>query len=475
MSNAAHPYHPYQKAHPGGGVALSSYDEQIDHALASASETERAEIVAAQRALRSSAAADGLQFDTNHPYPVCLRPTVIRAEWADQLNRAGERLIRLFDDVLELYRRDPEVRRLYQTYEPVRDYLLAAPSFRPLTRICRFDGLVAPDGRYLILETNTDCPASLFTCGQATRLWRSMPNPILDKLGPAIEVVPQPIVETRNLFIAELLDVYRGERGRDPVEVRIVNYNGRFTSEADLVIQGFGERGIHCELIDLRELQRTGGRITHRGARIDLVYNKWDLRDLVRCPDATDYLRAVAAGEVLSVNPLASQWIYADKSILTVLSDPRFGDHFAAADRQLFQQHIPWTRTVLPGRSTSMQGDAVDLCDYIKRNRAQLILKPTNGTWGDGLLIGSKTDESVWERAVDVAASEQSYVAQEYIQGHVVHCPDPATGDIAPRIADLNTFVFGGRVAGFLSRANQSPIMSLYKGGAMLPVMIAHH
>jgi diaminobutyrate-2-oxoglutarate transaminase len=302
-----------------------------------------------------------------------------------------------------------------------------------------------------------------------------MPNPILDKLGRSIEVAPQPIVETRNLFISELLDVYHQEMGRDPIEVRIVNYNGRFTSEADLVIKGFGERGIHCEFIDLRELKREAGHITHRGAQIDLVYNKWDLRDLVQCPDATDYLRAVAAGEVLSVNPLASQWIYADKSILALLSDPRFSDHFSPADRQLFRQHIPWTRIVGPGRSVSMQGEAVELCDYIKRNRTQLLLKPTNATWGDGILIGSKTGESVWDKAVDAAASGQSFVAQEYIQGHVVHCPDPTTGEITPRIADLNTFIFGGRIAGFLSRANQSPIMSLYKGGAMLPVMIAQH
>lgn len=472
MSNEAYPY---QKARHGAGVALCSYDEKIDNLLANASDTDRHEIAMAQRALRSAALADGLQFDANHPYPVCLRPTVIRAEWADRLKHAGERFIRLFDEVLELYRREPEVRKLYETYEPVRDFLLAAPNFRPLTRICRFDGLVAPDGRYLILETNTDCPANLFASGQATRLWRSMPNPILEKLGGSLEVIAQPIVETRNLFISELLDVYRGELGRDPIEVRIVNYNGRFTSETDLVVKGFIERGVHCEFIDLRDLKRDGGRIMHRGARIDLVYNKWDLRDLIQCPDASEYLRAVAAGEVFSVNPLASQWIFADKSILALLSDPRFSHHFSASDLQLFGQHIPWTRTVVPGRSTSMHGEAVELCDYIKRNRAQLILKPTNATWGDGLLIGCKTSESVWDQAVGVAASKQSFVAQEYIQGHVVHCPDPTTGDIAPRIADLNTFIFGGRVAGFLSRANQSPIMSLYKGGAMLPVMIAQH
>lgn len=470
MSNEAYPY---QKERPSDGVALCSYDEEIDNLLANASDADRNEIATAQKALRSAALADGLQFDANHPYPVCLRPTVIRAEWAEQLKNAGARFIRLLDEVLELYRRDPDVRKLYKTYEPVREFLLAAPNFRPLTRICRFDGLVAPDGRYLILETNTDCPANLFACGQATRLWRSMPNPILEKLGRSIEVVPQPIVETRNLFISELLDVYRGQMGRDPSEVRIVNYNGRFTSETDLVVKGFIERDIHCEFIDLRDLKREGGRITHRGARIDLVYNKWDLRDLIQCPDASGYLRAVAAGEVFSVNPLASQWIYADKSILTLLSDPYFSHHFSASDRQLFSQHIPWTRTVVPGRSLSMQGEAVELCDYIKRNRTHLILKPTNATWGDGLLIGSKTSASVWDQAVDVAASEQSFVAQEYIQGHVVHCPDPTTGDIAPRIADLNTFIFGGQVAGFLSRANQSPIMSLYKGGAMLPVMIA--
>lgn len=465
--------HSYQRERGRHGVALSLHDAEIDALLANASGADRAELAEAQRALRAAAGVDGLQLDVGRSYPVSLRPTVIRAEWANQLQRFGARMVRLFDDVLELYRHDPEVRRLYAAYEPVREYLLAAPGFRPLTRICRFDGLVAPDGRYLLLETNTDCPANLFLCGQITQLWRSMPNPILERLGHRIEEVPQPIVETHDLFISELMDVYRGEHGKDPTEVRVVNYNGRFTSEANLVVNGFEARGIHCEFIDVRELQRDGRRVTHRGARIDLVYNKWDLRDLIQCPDAADYLRAVAAGEVLSVNPLACQWIFADKSILTVLSDPRFNHHFSAADRQLLEQHIPWTRTVAAGPTTSMQGEAVELCDYIKRQRADLLLKPTDGTWGQGVLIGCHASEAAWDEAIARALSGRSYVVQEFIRGHVIHCPDPTTGDIEPRIADLNTFVLGGQVAGFLSRANHSPIVNLYQGGAMLPVMIA--
>ncbi|MBZ4401577.1 MULTISPECIES: hypothetical protein [unclassified Myxococcus] len=464
---------PFQK--DGGGLALCPYDAELDALLARASADEREHIAAAQRDLRATALDHRLQFDANHAYPVCLRPTLIDADWAAELKLAGERFIRVFDDVLELYRHDDEVRGLYRGYEPVRDYLLAAPGFRPLTRICRFDGLVAPDGRYLILETNTDCPANLFASGMATRLWRSRPNPILAAWGRDVEWVPQPIVETRNLFISEMLDTYRADKGREPSEVRIVNYNGRFTSETDLIIQGFDERGIHCEFIDLRELAPGAGHVTHRGTRIDLVYNKWDLRDLVRCPDAAPYLRAVADGDVVSVNPLACQWLYADKSILALLSDPRFCDHFSPADRQLFQRHVPWTRVVAPGRSISMEGDAVDLCDYLQRNRSRFLLKPTNATWGDGIVIGNKAREEDWRRAVETAASDASYVAQEYIQGHVVHCPDPTTGEITQRIADLNMFIFGGKAVGFLSRANQSPIMSLYKGGAMLPVLVARH
>lgn len=222
---STHAY-PHPSAHRDNAVVLSSHDEAIDDLLANASAGDRSEITRAQHALREAALADGLQLDVNRSYPVCLRPTVIGAEWARQLQVFGERMIYLFDEILELYRRDPEVRQLYAAYEPVRELILAAPGFRPLTRVCRFDGLIGPDGRYLILETNTDCPANLFACGQATRLWRSSPNPILEKLGRSIEVVPQLIVETRDLFISELLDVYRAERGRDPAEVRVVNYKG---------------------------------------------------------------------------------------------------------------------------------------------------------------------------------------------------------------------------------------------------------
>jgi hypothetical protein len=463
---------PYSRPTPRGGVLLSQHEEAIEAILENLDQAGSLEIRQSQCKLKEATVAIGLQLDNDRPYPVCLRPTVINLAWANQLKIAGERLVTLFDQVLELYRNDPDVRHLYGAYDGVREYILSAPDFRPLTRICRFDGLVSQDGRYLVLETNTDCPAHLFAAGQATRLWRSVPNPILNRLDKSIRHAAQPILDQPDFFITELRNVCNEVLGRDPVEVRIVNYNGRFTAEADRVVKGFLALGINCEFIDLRELERVGGQVTHRGIRLDLVYNKWDLRDLVNCPDAAPFLKAVAQSEVLNINPLVCQWLYADKLILALLSDPKYNHHFTSSDRTLIDRHIPWTRALLPVMSTTKEGDRIDLVNHVKTNRTGLILKPTNATWGDGVLIGDLTDAAAWCRAVDSSIA-RGFVVQEYIKGHTVHCPDPVTGVIGSRIADLNTFIFGGKVVGFLSRANSNPIMSMYKGGVMLPVVIA--
>ncbi|MGY4309565.1 hypothetical protein ACVIJ6_006808 [Bradyrhizobium sp. USDA 4369] len=463
---------PYSRATAQGGIVLSKHEQTIEEILENLDEAGSLEIREYQRKLKEVTIADGLQLDTDHPYPVSLRPTVIDLAWADGLKVAGERLVTLFDQVLELYRHDPEIRLLYSAYEGVRDFILRAPHFRPLTRICRFDGLVSQDGRYLVLETNTDCPAHLFAAGQATRIWRSLPNPIVSRLDPPLTHAPQPILDQPDFFITELLSVCNNVLGRDPVEVRVVNYRGRFTAEADRVVKGFLALGINCEFVDLRELKRAGGRVTHRGAQLDLVYNKWDLRDLVNCPEAEPFLEAVARAEVLNVNPLVCQWLYADKLMLALLSDPKYNHNFSSADRALIQSHIPWTRALLSEMSTSKEGERIDLVQYVKARRTNLILKPTNATWGDGVLIGDLVDDASWRTSVENSIGK-GFVVQEYVKGHIVMCPDPVTGKIESRIADLNTFIFGGKVVGFLSRANRSPIMSMYKGGVMLPVAIA--
>ncbi len=455
------------------GVALCSFDLQIDRHLANAPEEVQQSFRASQSEIRRATLDAGLVFDPGHPWPISLRPTIVHADWAAKLFQGAERLVGVLDHVLELYRREGSVRELFSAYDPVREYILRAPSLTPLTRICRLDGMVAPDGSYKILETNSDCPSGFFGSAKAMQIWRSLPNPLMSALPQGHVIEDPPLVTQPQLVGDELISAYRSVYGNDPVEVRVVNYQGRFTSEADTIVSRLMERGIHCELIDLMALDiHSSGRLFHKGTSIDLIYNKWDLRDLVNAPETVPFLEAVASGETLAINPLACQWLFADKTILALFSDPRFSDYFTASDRDLFSTIVPWTRVVAEGRSTSIQGEPVELLDYLVADQARLLIKPTDATWGEGVIVGHEVSSEVWQRAIASAAGSRSYVAQEFIRGHTMLCPDPITGVNSRRTADLNIFVIGGVGAGLLSRASNDSIMSLYKGGAMLPVLV---
>ena len=119
-------------------ISLSADDKRLERWLSIASSSDLKEIATAQKALRKATLDSGLRFEVDRPWPISLRPTILEASWVNRLKQMGKRFVQVFDNVLELYRTEPEVRRHFATYEPVRDLILRAPTFRPLTRICRF-------------------------------------------------------------------------------------------------------------------------------------------------------------------------------------------------------------------------------------------------------------------------------------------------------------------------------------------------
>src|SRR5262249_14112230 len=157
----------------------------------------------------------------------------------------------------------------------------------------------------------------------------------------------------------------------------VINFKGRFTNEVPQIVAALNRLEVETVSLDVTELRRTSRGLTDgTGRRFDLVYNKLDPRDLLDEPLVTDYLTAAAAAEATCINPLISQWILADKTVLALLSDSQFEANFTAADRALIQAHVPWTRFVRIGKTSTLDGGSADLLTYVAENRERLVLKP---------------------------------------------------------------------------------------------------
>lgn len=103
-----------------------------------------------------------------------------------------------------------------------------------------------------------------------------------------------------------------------------------------------------------------------------------------------------------------------DKRNLALVSENAESAEFTAAERDLIARHVPWTRRVLPGRTT-FRGRAVRLPDDLAELRDDLVLKKATSLGGRHVYIGRFCPDDEWRALVARALREEDWVVQEYL------------------------------------------------------------
>lgn len=449
--------------------AISEVDAQIEERVFQLATCEPQSIWQAQDELTSAISRAGIHFE-GRALHVSLRPLAIDSRMANYLSTTAELAVKLLDTAAELYCCDEEVQNLFPGYKHLQHWITSLPKQRPIVTICRLDGLFGSDGHYKIIETNTEGPGGVILNGLVPGVWSCIPNPLTR--GLSLDVRKQPFVQDPSCFVRKLGDAHRAATGRELRTAAVVNFRGRFTNEVDLIVRGLRDAGVSAVSLDITETRRTHlGLVGPDGELIELVYNKLDVRDIIGASECTHYLDACATQEVVSVNPWISQWVLSDKAILAVLSDDRFSSYFSAEQLEFIRRHIPWTRLVRRGVTTDPEQRRTELIDYIRDNRVNLVLKPSNATRGEHVVVGRLTSSQLWEANLERAA-RTSYVVQEYVRPLEITAPHPPSRSITKMPSGLDCYVFGGQLAGFQSRASFDPVMNIGRTGILLPVAI---
>jgi glutathionylspermidine synthase len=428
------------------------------------------ELQRAQARFSEMILSGGIHFEGRN-YPVSLRPLILDPRIEQAVITVAERFVSILDTAAMLYCTDEEVRDCFPSYHPVTRFITSLPKLAPLARICRLDGIVDTNGRYRIVETNTEGPGGVIQTGLAARIWAQAENPLTR--GLPLNVYKQPLVANPDCFLHELLSTHRELTGKYPSRAAVVNFRGRYKNEVEWITRGLNNLGVDTSIVDAASLRRKSTRLTDpAGAPLDLVYNKLDVRDLINEPTVEEYLIATANQEATCINPWVAQWILSDKAILAVLSDDRFASNFTPAERELINAHVPWTRFVRESYTTDKEGQRVNLPTYAIAKREELVLKPSNATRGEGVKIGHLTERNEWEHSLHHAAGAEPYVLQEYIPAPRLNAMHPGDGTIESMAFGLDAFVFGGHFAGFHARASLDPVINVGKRGILLPVAV---
>ena len=80
----------------------------------------------------------------------------------------------------------------------------------------------------------------------------------------------------------------------------------------------------------------------------------------------------------------------ASKLNLALLSGHEHMDVFDTEEKEFIDRYVPWTRKIMPGKTSFAEGKTIDLPDFIRSNRQKLVLKPGGSYGGKGVCVGLK-------------------------------------------------------------------------------------
>lgn len=358
--------------------------------------------------------------------------------------------------VMGQFHPEPWEEELARADRPVQD---AGAS--PLGRV---DAFFDPtDGRLRVTEYNAETPAGAAYQDALTELFLALPA-----MRPVMARHDLRSLPARPPTLHALLDAWHRWSGRrDRPAIAILDWPDVPTwSEFLLWRDYFTAMGYPCVVSDVRGVEYRGGALWVEGRRIDLVYKRVLIHELIaREGMAHPLVRAVRDGAVCLVNPFACKLLH-KKASLAVLSDERNARLFTGAEQAAIADHIPWTRVVAE-RRTIWHGTEVDLVPTALRHRERMVLKPNDDYGGAGIVLGWEVDDAAWEAAVRRALAEP-YVVQERITLPAESFPsmDGERLVFADRIVDTAPFVHGGtRVDGCLTRISSAALVNVTAGG----------
>ncbi|HEY4818926.1 MAG TPA: hypothetical protein VIH67_15975 [Candidatus Acidoferrum sp.] len=346
----------------------------------------------------------------------------------------------------------------------------------------RLDAFLLPDS-LKFAEYNGESPAGAGYSETLAEIFRALP--MMAEFSKHYEVHSYPL-SAKLLDALVLSYIDWGGTSKRP-QIAIVDWREVPTwSEFEILKDRFEKMGVPTLIADPRDLIFDGKTLAAHGTKIDLVYRRALINDIVARPTECEALvKAYAANAVCVANTFRCKIPHV-KAFFAVLTDERNGALFSHGERELIRHHIPWTR-VVEDTGTAHYGDHIELLDFTRKNRSNLVLKPSDEYGGSGVTLGWETSEHDWDEAIERAISAtqpgaakpsatksaaQTWIVQERIpiRREVFPYITPAkTVEFRDMLVDFAPYLFRGKLAGFLTRLSATGLANVTSGGGQVP------
>lgn len=388
-----------------------------------------------------------------------MRPRFLGRERTDDLARISRVVAGLMERAGEILLDRADLLRVIGANEQEQEIWSIDPGYAGFTLTSRLDSFML-GGEPRFLEYNAESPAGIAFVDVLAEIFLSLPvmKNWSERGSVSAYHAQQALMET-------LLWAYREWGGRGVPRVAIIDWEHVITRRDFEIIADFlRSHRVPVVIVDPRRIEYRRGRATVHGEKVELVYRRVLLHELLeKASEATALLDAYRDGAVCMVNSPRSKLLH-KKAVFALLSDGRLDLNMTPEETRVVETTIPWTRLMQPG-ATTYRGSSVNLEQFVIQNQDRLTLKPIDDYGGRGVVLGWDTDADTWGRAVEGAVGE-SYIVQERVP--VAEGDFPVWDDGGVRVetllVDTDPLLFRGVMGGILTRTSSDALLNVSAG-----------
>lgn len=374
-----------------------------------------------------------------------LRPNFISRRQYEHLVKTGEALIGAIDRMEQMVLGQPSLLTRLELLPAEKMLASIDPGYQSFEVTARLDSHLS-NGHLHFVQYNADSPAGAgYADALADLFWDVPPMKEMRKKYAVTRV------GSRKYLLQALLKAYKQWGGTKRPRIAIVEFRPAYhsgQSEYELFCEYFRKEGYAVEIVSPEQLEYRN-RVLRKGPfEIDVVYRRLGVQEfLIHFDLAHPLVQAYRDRTVCVVNSFRSELGH-KKAMFGLLTDDALIAKFPAAERKAIREHVPWTR-VVAATKTTYEDRAVDLTDFITRNRERLALKPNDDYSDLHTYLGWEMDDAGWERALR-QAMRSPYVVQERVQPTRSVFPLASFGHLEFREmqVDVHPHAYLGRVQG---------------------------
>ncbi len=400
-----------------------------------------------------------------------LRPFFLTSQDENRVREVAEVIAQLGERVVRQALTDPALLAQVALTPEEERLVRISPRYDVASTASRLDAFLLPE-TLQFAEYNAESPAGPGYAETLAGVFRTLP--VMERFAEHYNVRQFPLIER---LLAALIESYRDWGGNaSPPVIAIVDWREVPTwSEFEILQARFEKAGVPTIVCTPSELEFDSTKLMARGRRIDLVYRRVLINDILAHPaECHALVKAYEAGAVCVANALSCK-IPHKKAFFAVLTDERNSALFDTRERAVIRRHIPWTR-LLEDVKTTRDGESFDLLDYVRKSRDSFVLKPNDEYGGTGVTLGWEIDDRQWDAAIQQALTQRNrtWVVQERIAVRREIFPMQTEGGVEMRnmLVDFAPYLFRGKMAGCLTRLSASGLANVTSGGGQVPSFV---